>query len=90
MDSEDASANTEIAKSDVKTAQPMAKQLTARPAEGLPEHPMGVAQETDEHPGGAGVSALVELDSEDFFKELVQHHTHVFRNQVIRVRVEGA
>ena len=65
MDSEDTSANPEIVKSDVKAVQPLAKPVTARPAEGLPDYSMSVAQKTGELPGGAGVSASGELESED-------------------------
>ena len=53
MESEDKTATTAIAKTDVKAVQPMTKPVTARPAEGLPEHPMSLAQEFGEPPGGA-------------------------------------
>ena len=48
------------------------------------------AQETGVPPGGAGALALVELETKDVFKELVQHHTHVFKNQKMRGRAERA
>ena len=53
-----------IVKSDAKAVQRIAKPVTGRPAEGLPRRPMGVAQETGELPGGDGVSASGELESE--------------------------
>ena len=60
--SEDKSATTGIVKTDVKALQPMAKPVTERPAVGLPEYTISVAQETFEPPGGARVLALGELE----------------------------